>query len=68
MASGGLFNTFGNVAGITTPIAIAWILHVTHSFNGALLFVGLHALGAIFSYLVIVPTIQRFELKPGSLS
>jgi len=66
--SGGLFNTFGNTAGITTPIAIAWILHVTHSFNGALLFVGLHALGAIFSYLVIVPTIQRFELKPGSLS
>ena len=63
--SGGLFNMFGNSAGIITPIAIAWILQKTNSFNGALVFVGLHALGAIFCYLVIVPRIQRFELKHG---
>jgi len=61
--SGGLFNTFGNTAGIVTPIAIAWILKETNSFNGALVFVGLHAVGAILSYLLIVPTIKRFELK-----
>jgi len=61
--SGGLFNTFGNTAGITTPIAIAWILQETKSFNGALVFVGLHAVGAILCYLLIVPTIQRFEIK-----
>jgi ACS family glucarate transporter-like MFS transporter len=61
--SGGLFNTFGGLAGITTPIAIAFILKETNSFNGALVFVGLHAIGAIFSYLVIVPEIKRFQLK-----
>ena len=61
--SGGLFNTFGNVAGITTPIAIAWILQETKSFNGALVFVGLHAVGAILCYLLIVPTIQRFQIE-----
>jgi len=61
--SGGLFNTFGNTAGIVTPIAIAWILQKTNSFNGALIFVGLNAIGAILSYLLIVPKIQRFELK-----
>jgi ACS family glucarate transporter-like MFS transporter len=61
--SGGLFNTFGNIAGITTPIAIAWILKETNSFNGALVFVGLHAVGAILCYLLIVPAIKRFELK-----
>ena len=61
--SGGLFNTFGNTAGIVTPIVIAWILKETNSFNGALVFVGLNAVGAILSYLLIVPTIKRFELK-----
>jgi len=61
--SGGLFNSFGGLAGISTPIAIAFILKATHSFNGALVFVGLHALGAILSYLVIVPEIKRFQLK-----
>jgi ACS family glucarate transporter-like MFS transporter len=61
--SGGLFNTFGNTAGIVTPIVIAWILKETGSFNGALVYVGLNAVGAILSYLLIVPSIKRFELK-----
>ncbi|MDR3669244.1 MAG: MFS transporter [Holophaga sp.] len=61
--SGGLFNTFGNTAGIVTPIAIAYILSKTNSFNGALVFVALNAIGAILSYLLIVQKIQRFELK-----
>jgi len=65
--SGGLFNTFGNVAGITTPIIIGYIIQGTGSFNGALVFVGLNALGAILSYLLIVGDIKRMELKlPGS--
>jgi MFS transporter, ACS family, glucarate transporter len=37
--AGGVFNTCGNVAGITTPIAIGYIIQVTSSFNGALVFV-----------------------------
>jgi MFS transporter, ACS family, glucarate transporter len=61
--SGGLFNTFGNTAGITTPIIIGYIVQGTGSFNGALVFVGANALGAILSYLLIVGEIKRMELK-----
>lgn len=61
--SGGLFNTFGNTAGITTPIVIGYIVQSTGSFNGALVFVGVNALIAVLSYLVIVGKIERFQLK-----
>ncbi|WP_342048244.1 MFS transporter [Bacillus sp. OTU530] len=61
--SGGLFNTFGNIAGITTPIIIGYIINETGSFNGALLFVGVNALIAMLSYLFIVGDIKRIELK-----
>jgi MFS transporter, ACS family, glucarate transporter len=61
--SGGLFNTFGNIAGITTPIIIGYIISATGSFNGALVFVGVNALVAMFSYLFIVGDIKRVELK-----
>ena len=59
--SGGLFNTFGNTAGITTPIVIGYILQATGSFAGALVFVGANAAMAIFCYLVLVGEIKRFE-------
>ncbi|SFU41253.1 MFS transporter, ACS family, glucarate transporter [Methylobacterium sp. 174MFSha1.1] len=62
--SGGLFNTFGNLAGITTPIVIGYIVRETGSFNGALVFVGLNALVAGLCYLVVVGEIRRVELKP----
>ena len=57
--SGGLFNTFGN----TTPIAIGYIVQQTGSFNGALVFVGMNALVAVFCYLVVVGEIRRVELR-----
>jgi ACS family glucarate transporter-like MFS transporter len=41
--SGSLFNTFGNTAGIVTPIAIGYILQSTGSFAAALVFVGVSA-------------------------
>ncbi|CIE71470.1 glucarate permease [Salmonella enterica subsp. enterica serovar Typhi] len=68
--SGGLFNMFGNISGIVTPIAIGYIVGTTGSFNGALIYVGVHALVAIISYLVLVGDIKRIELKPvaGQLS
>ena len=53
--SGGLFNMFGNISGIVTPIG---------SFNGGLIYVGVHALIAVLSYLVLVGDIKRIELKP----
>lgn len=62
--SGGLFNTFGNTAGIVIPIVIGYIINSTGSFNGALFFVGIHAVIAIICYLFMVGKIQRFELKP----
>jgi len=60
---GGLFNTFGNTAGIITPIAIGYILKATGSFNWALVYVSAHAALAVVSYLFIVGEIKRLELK-----
>ncbi|HVW08788.1 MAG TPA: MFS transporter [Bryobacteraceae bacterium] len=61
--SGGLFNMFGNVTSIITPIVIGYIVDATHSYKGALIFVAANAAVAIFSYLVIVGEIRRVELK-----
>lgn len=61
--SGGLFNTFGNFAGITTPIIIGYIVAHTGSFEGALIFVGGSAAVAIFSYLFLVGDIKRVSLN-----
>ncbi|WP_028535127.1 MFS transporter [Paludibacterium yongneupense] len=61
--SGGLFNMFGNLSGIVTPIAIGYIIKSTGSFDGALVFVGVHALLAIVSFMFIVPDIKRLNLK-----
>ncbi len=62
--SGGLFNMFGNVSGIVTPIAIGYIIGTTGSFNGALIYVGIHALLAVVSYVFIVGKIERIQLRP----
>ncbi|VEC02070.1 D-glucarate permease [Cedecea lapagei] len=62
--SGGLFNMFGNISGIVTPIAIGYIIGSTGSFNGALLYVVIHAFVAILSYLVLVGKIERIVLNP----
>jgi ACS family glucarate transporter-like MFS transporter len=61
--TGGLFNMFGNVSTITTPIVIGYILAWTGSFNGALVFVGLNALVAAIAYLVVVDKIERVHLR-----
>jgi MFS transporter, ACS family, glucarate transporter len=60
--SGGLFNMFGNTAGITTPIIIGYIIQNTGSFNGALVFVGINAFIAMAAYLFVVGEIKRVEL------
>jgi ACS family D-galactonate transporter-like MFS transporter len=36
----GLFNFFANLAGIHTPILIGFIVEVTSSYTGALVYVG----------------------------
>lgn len=62
--SGALMNTFGNLSSITTPIAVGYIVGHTGSFNGALVFVGLHGLVAVICYVFVVGKIERVELKP----
>ena len=61
--SGGLFNTFGNMAAITTPIVIGYLVKGSGHFGGALVFVGANAVVAILAYLLIVGEIKRLELK-----
>jgi ACS family glucarate transporter-like MFS transporter len=61
--SGGIFNFFGNIASIVTPLAIGFILKATGSFNGALLYVGLVGLLGAFSYLFIVGDVKRLEIS-----
>jgi ACS family glucarate transporter-like MFS transporter len=66
--SGALFNTFGNTAGITTPIVIGYILQETGSFAGALVYVGANAAVAILCYVLMVGEIKRFEFKTPVLT
>jgi ACS family glucarate transporter-like MFS transporter len=60
--SGGVFNMFGNIAGIVTPIVVGYIVAATGSFDLALIFVGAHCLLTIFAFLVIAGPIRRMEL------
>lgn len=59
--SGGIFNMFGNMSSIVTPIVIGWILLETGSFNLVLSLVAASALLAALSYLVLVGRIRRIE-------
>lgn len=61
--SGGVFNTFGNTAAITTSVVIGYLIQWTGHFAAALVYVGACALGAIFCYLFVVGEIKRLELK-----
>jgi MFS transporter, ACS family, glucarate transporter len=65
--NGALFNFIGNLAGITTPIIIGYLVEKTGSFNDVLIFVSLTALFAIISYGPIVGEIKRLELTAGVL-
>lgn len=60
--SGGIFNTFGNVAGILTPLVIGFILEATKSFDMAILYVGSMGIIGALSYLFIVGPLQRQAL------
>jgi ACS family glucarate transporter-like MFS transporter len=63
--NGGLFNLCGNIAGITTPIFIGYLVQRTGNFRIALMFVGITALMAIISYVFITGPIRR--LTPEDL-
>jgi ACS family glucarate transporter-like MFS transporter len=63
--NGALFNFFGNLAGVTTPLIIGAIVARTGSYNGALIFVAFIAFCAIVSFGPIVGEIKRIELAPA---
>jgi ACS family glucarate transporter-like MFS transporter len=60
--AGGIFNTFGNLASIVTPIAVGALVQATGNFDSALVFVAANALLAVASFLFIVGEIRRIEL------
>ncbi len=64
--TGGVFNAFGNTAGIVTPVVIGYLLQSSGNFEWALVYVGAHGLLAVASYWLLVGKIQRFELKSRS--
>ena len=59
--AGGLFNLFGSVSGIVTPIVIGYALQATGSFTEALWFVAAHGLVGAVSYLCVVGKIRPLE-------
>ncbi len=61
--NGALFNLIGNLAGITTPIVIGYLVKKTGSFDDVLIFVGATALCAIVSYGPLAGEIKRLDLK-----
>jgi ACS family glucarate transporter-like MFS transporter len=61
--TGGIFNTFGNSAGIVTPIVIGYIVGATGSFDLGLWFVGLHCILVIAAYFLITGKIERLTLR-----
>ena len=65
--SGSIFNTFGNAAGIVTPIVIGYIVDQTGSFNLALTFVFAHSVVALLSFVLLVGEIKRLILRGRTL-
>jgi MFS transporter, ACS family, glucarate transporter len=61
--NGALFNLIGNLAGITTPIIIGYLVKKTGSFDDVLIFVGATALCAIASYGPIAGEFKRLEFE-----
>jgi ACS family glucarate transporter-like MFS transporter len=64
--SGSIFNTFGNVSGIVTPVIIGYIVSASGSFDLALLFLFAHSMVALLSFLTIVGPIKRLVLQPAA--
>ncbi|MEI9927323.1 MAG: hypothetical protein WDN44_05920 [Sphingomonas sp.] len=64
--TGSIFNSFGNAAGIVTPIVIGYLVAATGSFDSALVFIGAHCIVTILAYLLIVGRIERLVLEPAS--
>jgi ACS family glucarate transporter-like MFS transporter len=62
--AGSLFNLFGNLSGIFTPIVIGYILKATgNSWDLALVFLFAHSIVAMIGYGVVAGELKRVVLK-----
>ncbi|MET8276010.1 MFS transporter [Streptomyces sp. NPDC005096] len=60
--AGGVFNSFGAVAGIVTPLVIGYIIDTSGSFDLALGFISACAAMAVLCYVALVKNIKRLRL------
>lgn len=63
--AGGIFNTFGNIAGVLTPLVIGFIIQATGSFDWAIIYVGSMGIIGVIAYLFIVGKLERMTLAPA---
>jgi len=59
---GSIFNTSGNLAGIMTPISIAYLIEITGNFDLAIGFISLHAVIAIFCFSWLVGDLRKIPI------
>jgi ACS family glucarate transporter-like MFS transporter len=63
--TGGVSNAFANFAGVVTPVVIGYILAREHSFDGVLVYVCAHSLGALTCYWLLVGPLRRASRTTG---
>lgn len=61
--AGSIFNCFGNIAGIVTPIVFGYIVAATGGYSAGLYFVGAHCIVAAFFFLFVMGKIERVGAK-----
>ncbi|SDV47236.1 MFS transporter [Chitinasiproducens palmae] len=59
--AGGLFNLFGSLSGIVTPIVVGYAVSMVGSFTGAMYFVAAHGLIGAFVYVFCIGRIHRLD-------
>jgi MFS transporter, ACS family, D-galactonate transporter len=58
----GIFNLCANLAGIVTPLLVGVILQATGSFEWALAYIAVLAVGGTLSYIFVVGDVRRVEI------
>jgi MFS transporter, ACS family, D-galactonate transporter len=60
--TGGIFNLCANLAGIVTPLVVGAIVQATGSFEWALAFIAILAVGGTLSYIFVLGDVRRVEM------
>ena len=60
--TGGIFNLCANLAGIVTPLVVGAIVQATGSFEWALTFIAILAVGGTLSYIFVLGDVRRVEM------